>query len=271
MEQDTSQAKPDLTKLNEYFNDNEVTKVLLSEQAEFRYGDLLTLTVHLPDGEKVFETRAFEKNFKFVVKKKVLDASYKISIKVDGRKILDDENKQYSPILEINTPDLTKSNNFKGILTLKAKKAIYIDDIENYALEGKVTSLIVCSKRQTPSAYMTKEFLNVLEHTLTKRNFSGYSPGYKDEFRSKASILFVKHWHKFDPSRARLNYFQKNGELFYKEVSELRGAFGWYSLFSKTGIVDEIKRLKKIRVKNAEIVDQKNAELAGYDSCMYQN
>ncbi len=126
--------------------------------------------------------------------------------------------------------------------------------------------------RKSSSNELAKDFITVLEHVLTKHNFSGYTKNYKDEFRSKAYELFVKHWHKFDPYRARLNFYQKNGELFFKEdESEWRGGFGWFSLFSKTASIDEIKKFKKQKEKIKEILDEKNTELLQIDDFLYKN
>ena len=126
--------------------------------------------------------------------------------------------------------------------------------------------------RKSASNELAKDFITILEHVLTKHNFSGYSKNYKDEFRSKAYELFVKHWHKFDPLRARLNYYQKDKELFLKEdVAEWRGGFGWFSLFSSTASIDEIKKFKKQRLKMQEIIDEKNADLAQIEDFLYKN
>jgi hypothetical protein len=152
------------------------------------------------------------------------------------------------------------------------KSKFYIDDYKLTKLLLKEQKEFQEGLRKTSSNELAKYFITILEHILTKHNFSGYSKNYKDEFRSKSYMLFVKHWHKFDPTRARLNYFQKNGELFYKEdVEELRGAFGWFSLFAQTASVDEIRRLNKIRDKLKEIVEEKNTELEGLDQSMYQD
>jgi len=253
-----------LKKLNEYFDDNNITQLLLKEQEEYRYGDVISLTIH-SDKVRTIETRAYQNKFKFYIKRKLIDNSSKIILEV---KLKNNPGKQIK--LTLTKEMLKKENTIPNYITIQPLKETEIENIENYIINGETTDNIISSKRISPSAKISEGFLDVLEHTLTKRNFSGYSPGYKDEFRSKASILFVKHWHKFDPSRARLNYYQKQGELFYKEPHELRGAFGWFSLFSKTGIVDEIKRLKKIRDKNKEIIELKNLELAQMDSYMYQ-
>ena len=155
--------------------------------------------------------------------------------------------------------------------TKEEKKKFYIDD---YALTKDLMREQAEFReglRKSSSNELAKEFMTVLEHVLTKHNFSGYSKNYKDEFRSKAYELFVKHWHKFDPTRARLNYFQKDGELFLKEdKAEWRGGFGWFSLFSSTASIDEIKRFKRHREKLKEIVDAKNAELESLDAYLYQ-
>ena len=125
--------------------------------------------------------------------------------------------------------------------------------------------------RTKSSNELAKDFIMVLEHVLTKHNFSGYTKNYKDEFRSKAYELFVKHWHKFDPLRARLNYYQKDNVLYLKEdEAEWRGGFGWFSLFSKTAAVDEIKKFKKRREVIKTILDEKNAELTQIDDFLYK-
>jgi len=149
------------------------------------------------------------------------------------------------------------------------KSKFYIDD---YAL----TKLLLKEQKdykeglvKTSSNELAKQFITILEHVLTKHNFSNYSKNYKDEFRSKAYMLFVKHWHKFDPLKARLNYYQKDGELFYKEdINEIRGGFGWFSLFSSTAAIDEIKKFKRIREKTQAILNTKNAELENIDSML---
>jgi hypothetical protein len=97
---------------------------------------------------------------------------------------------------------------------------------------------------------------------LTKSNVVGYTNHYKDEFRSKAYELFVKHWHKFDPSRARLNFYQKGKQLYLKEdKSQWRGGFGWFSLFCRTAVIDELNRFKKRKQFIDKILDEKNSAL----------
>lgn len=154
--------------------------------------------------------------------------------------------------------------------TKEEKKKFYIDDFALTKQLLKEQKDFKDGLVKTSSNDLAQQFIIVLEHVLTKHNFSGYSKNYKDEFRSKAYMLYVKHWHKFDPTKARLNYYQKDGELFYKEdVSELRGGFGWFSLFSSTASIDEIKRFKRIRENLKEIVDEKNAALENIESFMY--
>ena len=127
-------------------------------------------------------------------------------------------------------------------------------------------------KRKSSSNELAKDFIIVLEHVLTKHNFSGYTKNYKDEFKSKAYELFVKHWHKFDPLRARKNYYQKDGIQYFKEnEDEWRGGFGWFSLFSRTAAIDEIKRFKKIRERMSTILDEKNADLTQIEDFLYKN
>ena len=145
----------------------------------------------------------------------------------------------------------------------------YVDDYELSALLMKEQAEFKAGDRRTPSEELSRTFLLILDHVLTKRNFSGYSRNWKDEFRSKAHILYVKHWHKFDPIRARLNYIQKDGELFLKEKEEFRGGFGWFTLFCRTGALDEIKRLKIQSTKLKEILDAKNSDLMGMETSHY--
>ena len=168
-------------------------------------------------------------------------------------------------------PDNIKLGELPRERTEAEKKKFYIDD---YALTKQLMKEQKDFKEgliKTSSNDLAKQFIIVLEHVLTKHNFSGYSKNYKDEFRSKAYMLYVKHWHKFDPAKARLNYYQKDGELFFKEdVSELRGGFGWFSLFSSTASIDEIKRFKRIREKLKIIVDGKNADLENMEPSLYQ-
>ncbi len=155
--------------------------------------------------------------------------------------------------------------------TEEQKKKFYIDDFALTKQLMREQQEFLNGDRKSSSNELASQFITVLEHVLTKHNFSGYSKNYKDEFRSKAYMLFVKHWHKFDPKKARLNYYQKDGELFYKEdVTELRGGFGWFSLFSSTASIDEIKRFKRIREKNQVIIDSKNADLENMDAAFYQ-
>jgi len=164
-----------------------------------------------------------------------------------------------------------KINELPRDKTKEEKKKFYIDD---YALtkqlfeeqdqfrKGEITR---------SSEDLASKFITILEHVLTKHNFSGYSRNYKDEFRSLAYEKFVKHWHKFDPTRARLNYYQLDGELFYKEnKEELRGGFGWFSLFSSSSAIDVIKKMNAQRDKIKKIVDDKNAELEYLDAYVYQ-
>ncbi len=153
----------------------------------------------------------------------------------------------------------------------KGEENFYCDDYDLTALILKEQAEFRAGERKSGSNELGAEFLKIREHVLTLRNFSGYSRNYKDEFRSKANELFAKHWHKFDPARARLNFTQRNGELFYKEdVTELRGAFGWFSLFCKTAAIDEIKRFKNIREKQQKIIDEKNGDLKQMDSFLFQ-
>lgn len=155
--------------------------------------------------------------------------------------------------------------------TADEKKKFYIDDYQLTKDLLREQKEFKEGLRKSSSNELAKQFITVLEHVLTKHNFSGYSKNYKDEFRSKAYMLFVKHWHKFDPAKARLNYYQKDGELFFKEdVAELRGGFGWFSLFSQTASIDEIKRFKRIREKLKEIVDSKNADLETMEPSLYK-
>jgi len=154
--------------------------------------------------------------------------------------------------------------------TAEQKKKFYIDDLELTQQLMKEQKEYLAGDRKTSSNDLASKFIIVLEHVLTKYNFSGYSKNYKDEFRSKAYILFVKHWFKFKPEKTRLNYYQKDGELYFKEdPKEYRGAFGLFSLFSSTGAIDEIKRFKRQREKIKEILDAKNAELESLDQYLY--
>jgi len=148
-------------------------------------------------------------------------------------------------------------------------KNFYMDDLELTKMLLEEQKEFLEGKRKSASNDLAKKFITVLEHYLTKHNVSGYSKNYKDEFRSKAYILFVKHWFKFDPKKARLNYYQKDGELYYKEEEELKGGFGWFSLFSSTASIDEIKRLKKIRENLKALVDEKNAALENLDPLLF--
>ncbi|MCK5536488.1 MAG: hypothetical protein KAI79_06655 [Bacteroidales bacterium] len=145
----------------------------------------------------------------------------------------------------------------------------YMDDYELTAHLMREQDEFKEGKRKMASNELASKFLIVLEHILTKRNYFGYS--FKDEFRSKSHELFTKHWHKFDPTRARLNYYQENQVLYYKtDVKELRGGFGWFSLFIKTACSDEIKRFKKNQEKTQRVMDEKNASLAGMEPSMYR-
>ena len=147
----------------------------------------------------------------------------------------------------------------------------YIDDYKLTVDLRREQKEFRAGERKSASNELAKDFIMILEHVLTKHNFSGYSKNYKDEFRSKAYELFVKHWHKFDPLRARLNYYQKDKELFLKEdEAEWRGGFGWFSLFSSTASIDEIKKFKKQRIKMQVIIDEKNADLAQIEDFLYK-
>jgi len=173
----------------------------------------------------------------------------------------------------INLEELEKQERRERVKAQKEaqKEAnFYCDDYALTAMILKEQKDFREGKVRSASNELAKEFMTIREHVLKKRNFSGYSQNYKDEFRSKASELFVKHWHKFDATRARKNYTQKDGELYYKEdVSELRGAFGWFSLFCKTAAIDEIKRFKKGRENVKKIIDEKNSELKNMDSFLW--
>jgi hypothetical protein len=154
--------------------------------------------------------------------------------------------------------------------TSEQKKKFYIDDLALTQQLMKEKEEYLAGERKTSSEDLARQFIIVLEHVLTKHNFSGYSKNYKDEFRSKAYMLFVKHWFKFKPEKTRLNYYQKDGELYFKEdPTEYRGAFGLFSLFSSTASIDEIKRFKRQREKLKEIVDNKNADLESLDQYLY--
>ena len=166
-------------------------------------------------------------------------------------------------------PDNVKSGSLPREKTKAETDKFYTDDYKLTKQLLKEQKEFREGKRKTASNELAKEFITILEHILTKHNFSRYTKAYKDEFRSKAYMLFVKHWHKFDPRKARLNYYQVDGELFYKEnENELRGAFGWFSLFSKTAAIDEIKRLNNQREKMMKIVDKKNADLENTDPAL---
>lgn len=155
--------------------------------------------------------------------------------------------------------------------TKNGEENFYCDDYALTALILKEQDEFRAGERKSASNELAEEFLKIREHVLTKRNFSGYSKNYKDEFRSKANELFVKHWHKFDPLRSRKNYTQRDGELYLKDdVNEYRGAFGWFSLFCTTAAIDEIKRFKNIREKTQKIIDESNADLKLMDSYLYQ-
>lgn len=146
----------------------------------------------------------------------------------------------------------------------------YCDDYALTALLLKEQAEYIAGTRTQASNEIGTYFLQIREHVLKKRNFSGYSANWKDEFRSKSNELFAKHWHKFDPSRARKNYTQVDGELFYKEdPAEWRGGFGWFSLFCKTAAVDEIKRLKRISQNVQKVIDGKNHDLNSIDTFLY--
>ena len=154
----------------------------------------------------------------------------------------------------------------------KKEVNFYMDDVRLTKDLIREQAEFKAGLRKTSSNELAKDFIIVLEHVLTKHNFSGYTKNYKDEFKSKAYELYVKHWHKFDPLRARKNYYQKDGELYLKEdESEWRGGFGWFSLFSRTAAVDEIKRFKKIRENMKEIIDQKNNDLSQIEDFLYKN
>lgn len=145
----------------------------------------------------------------------------------------------------------------------------YIDDVYLTKLLMKEQAEFRNGERRTASEELAVFFLTILDHILTKRNFSGYSRNWKDEFRSKSHELFAKHWHKFDPERARLNYYQKDKELYLKPQEEWRGGFGWFSLFCRTGALDEIKKLQNQSKKIQEIIDNKNADLVGMEASQF--
>jgi len=129
----------------------------------------------------------------------------------------------------------------------------YFNDIEMTKLLIKESKERLEGKRKNPSDKITKAFLDILEHTLTSRKYSGYTPEWKDEFRGLAHEKFVKHWYKFDPKRAQKNYYQKNNEKFLKDEKEWGGAHGYFTTIVISSIHDVIRKFKKERQDREEM------------------
>lgn len=151
----------------------------------------------------------------------------------------------------------------------KKANSDYIDDLVLTKLLLKEIKEFKNGERKSASNELASHFLLILARIMKRGNFKGYSPEYKDEFRSKAQILFVKHWHKFKPKSIQKNWYTKNKVKYFKDESEWKGAFTWFSLMSWTGCTDEIKRLNKISEKRKKLIEEENKELVNYESYNY--
>lgn len=151
----------------------------------------------------------------------------------------------------------------------KEGNADYIDDLVLTKLLLTEMQEFKDGERKSASNELAGHFLHILDRIMKRANFKGYSDEYKDEFRSKAQILFVKHWYKFKPESIQKNWYTKNKVKHFKEEAEWKGAFTWFSLMSWTGCTDEIKRLNKISEKRKKLIEEENQNLRNYESYNY--
>jgi hypothetical protein len=131
---------------------------------------------------------------------------------------------------------------------------MYFDDIKITKLLIKEAKEKLEGKRKQPSDEITQSFIDILEHSLSSRKYSGYSPEWKDEFRGLAYEKFVKHWFKFKPDRAQKNYFQRNNEKILKEKEEWGGAHGYFTTIVISSIHDIIRKFKKEKENRENLV-----------------
>ena len=137
----------------------------------------------------------------------------------------------------------------------KMKKIDYINDKELTKLLLKEKEEYFNKERKSCSNQLAEKFLLILEKILTRPNFNRYSQDYKDEFKSSAELLFIKHWFKFNPEKIKKNYFIKNGKKILKEKKDWGGAFAFFSILAWTGCTDEIKKFKKIKNEKQQMID----------------
>ena len=100
-------------------------------------------------------------------------------------------------------------------------------------------------KRKGASEYLGEAFLKTFNKIMTKHSYRNYSEDWRQDFLSKASYLFARHWYKFNPTKQQKNYFQKDGKKYLKEEKDWLGAHNWFTLFCVTAIHDIIREKKK--------------------------
>ena len=139
--------------------------------------------------------------------------------------------------------------------------ADYIDDLELTKQLIKEKEEFQQGKIKKPSENLAKKFLLVLNKVLTSSKYSGYTLDWKNDFKSKAHELFVKHWYKFNPERIQKNFYQKDNKKILKKEEDYKGAHGWFTLLITTAIHDEIKRHKKYNNFVNELAEEKTKEI----------
>jgi len=130
----------------------------------------------------------------------------------------------------------------------------YIDDLKLTKQLLKEIEEYKQGKRKGASEELGKVFLTTFNKIMTKSSYRNYSDDWKNDFLSKASYLFARHWYKFDPLKQQKNYYQKNGKKYLKPKEEWRGAHNWLTLFCTTAIHDIIRERKKEKEEQENLV-----------------
>ena len=149
--------------------------------------------------------------------------------------------------------DNSKSENLGDLK--KIKKNNYMDDEDLTKLLIKEINDVKEKVKKTPSDDLTKKFLIIHKHIVSRSNFSGYSDDYKVEFLSKAQMKFIRNWYKFKPEKSKHNFNSVDTGSVSGIKNELKGAFNFFSLISWTSITDEIKKLNKQKSNQEKFLD----------------
>jgi len=141
------------------------------------------------------------------------------------------------------------------------KKNFYIDDKKLTATLLKEIEEYKQGKRKGASEELGEAFLKIFNKIMTKQSYRNYSDDWKNDFLSKASYLFARHWHKFNPYKQQKNYFQRNNKKYLKDEKDFEGALNWFSLFCFTAIHDIIRERKKEKEEKENMCSLYDREL----------